>query len=105
MQECGLQLRPAPGRGACCSHAAGCSGLFAQDIFPQLSRPSVASSAAQVNWDRRVAALARCAGLVAGGAAKFNALPDLLRRLMRDALSLQIADRWRGLNSLSKPIP
>lgn len=49
----------------------------------------------QVNWDKRVAALARCEGLIAGGAAAFDTLPDLLRRLLRDPLSLQIADRCR----------
>lgn len=102
------RVRPAAATGTWARRllqpCSGMLGTVRTRHLPQLSRPTVASSAAQVNWDRRVAALARCAGLVAGGAAGFNALPDLLRRLMRDALSLQIADRWIAF-SVIKSIP
>lgn len=47
----------------------------------------------QVNWDRRVGVLARCEGVVAGGATAFGSFTDLFRALLRDLISLQIADR------------
>ncbi len=50
--------------------------------------------ACQVDWDQRVAALARCEGLLAGSASHHKSFPELLRSLLRDAISLQIADRW-----------
>lgn len=46
-----------------------------------------------MNWDRRVSALARCEALVTGGAAGHSSFTDLFRSLLRDLVSLQIADR------------
>lgn len=53
----------------------------------------------QVDWDRRVQALADCEALAVGNAASFGAFTDIFRSLLRDLISLQIADRRvRGLH-------
>ena len=54
---------------------------------------SSSADAPQVNWDRRVQALAECEALVVGSAAEFGAFTDLFRALLRDVVSAQIADR------------
>jgi hypothetical protein len=53
----------------------------------------MSADAPQVNWDRRVQALAECEALVVGSAAEFGAFTDLFRALLRDVISAQIADR------------
>lgn len=55
----------------------------------------------QVNWDRRVQALAQCEALVTGNAASFEAFTDLFRALLRDLISLQIADRCAAVGCRS----
>lgn len=47
----------------------------------------------QVDWQKRIEALARCEGIVLGGGAQWGNFVEVLRNQLRDLLSLQIGDR------------
>lgn len=46
-----------------------------------------------VDWQKRIAAMERINGLLAGGAAEFSAAFDASLRLLRDPLTRQVIDR------------